>query len=123
MSIMGACGLPDVIQLGDFSENTLLSGFYGHQTPGVLEKLGTTVQEGQTYYSQGNAVVMCKDFTTVLSMRREKRAAILAQLREIHDGAFTRTFGTGVTKVWRGRISVIAAVTPALDKYYSIFSV
>jgi len=123
ITIMGTCGLHDVRMLGDFSENTFLSGFYGHEQPGMLEKLGHAVQEDQTYTSTGNAVLVAKDFTTVLSMRREKRAAILGQLREIHDGEFKRDFGTGVTKIWRGRVSVIAAVTPALDKYYSIFSV
>lgn len=123
MSIMGASGLPDVIMLGDFSESTFLSGFHGHQQPGMLEKLGHTVQEEKTFISSGNAVLMAKDFTTVLSMRREKRAAILGQLREIHDGQFKRDFGTGVTKIWRGRVTIIAAVTPVLDKYYSIFSV
>lgn len=123
MSIMGAAGLHDVRMLGDFSENTFLSGFYGHQQPGMLEKLGHTVQEDQTYISTGDAVFMGKDFTTVLSMRREKRSAILAQLREIHDGQFKRDFGTGVTKIWRGRVSIIAAVTPVLDRHYSVFSV
>jgi hypothetical protein len=85
----------------------------------VLEKLGHTVQENQTHTTTGNAVFMAKDFTTVLSMRREKRAAILGQLREIHDGRFRRDFGTGVTKIWCGRITIIAAVTPALDRHYS----
>ena len=123
ITIMGTCGLADVVMLGDFSENTFLSGFYGHQQPGMLEKLGHAVQEGQTYTSTGDAVLVGKDFTTVLSMRREKRAAILGQLREIHDGQFRRDFGTGVTKIWKGRVTVVAAVTPVLDKYYSIFSV
>jgi hypothetical protein len=123
MSLMGAAGLPQVIALGDISENTLLSGFYGHQSPGLLEKLGPVTEEGQTYTTNGNAVLLVKDFTTVLSMRHEKRSAILGQLREIHDGEFKRDFGTGVSKIWRGRVTVIAAVTPVLDRYYSIFSV
>jgi hypothetical protein len=123
MSLMGAAGLPEVIPLGDISENTFLSGFYGHQSPGMLEKLGPVTEEGQTYTTNGNAVLLVKDFTTVLSMRREKRSAILGQLREIHDGEFKRDFGTGVTKIWRGRVTVVAAVTPVLDRYYSIFSV
>jgi hypothetical protein len=80
------------------------------------------VQQGRTFITQGDAIFLAKDFTTVLSMRRERRAAILGQLREIHDGEFTRTFGTGETKVWRGRVTVVAAVTPALDRHYSIFS-
>lgn len=115
-TIMGTCGLHDVVNLGDFSENTFLSGFYGHQQPGMLEKLGHTVQDGQTYTSKGNAVFVGKDFTTVLSMRREKRSAILGQLREIHDGEFKRDFGTGVTKIWKGRVTVIAAVILARMK-------
>src|SRR5260370_30730468 len=69
ITIMGTCGLPDVRMLGDFSENTFLSGFYGHQQPGMLEKLSHAVQEDQTFTSTGNAVLVAKDFTTVLSMR------------------------------------------------------
>ena len=122
MSIMGASCLPDVLMLGDFSENTFLSGFFGHDKPGMLEKLGRTSREGNTFIAEGNAILLAKDFTTVLSMRREKRAAILGHLREIHDGMFKRDFGTGVTKIWKGRITMIAAVTPALDRHTSVFS-
>ncbi len=68
------------------------------------------------------AGIRIKDFTTVLSMRRDKRSVILSQLREIHDGQFRRDFGTGATKIWNGRVSIVAAVTPVLDRYYSIFS-
>jgi hypothetical protein len=123
ISIMGSAGLPGVISLGDFTPNSFLSGFHGAKEPGVLEKLGRTTQDDQTYTTVGDAVLMAKDFTTVLSMRREKRAEILGHLREIHDGQFTRTFGTGVTKIWKGRITVVAAVTPVLDRHYSMFSV
>ena len=121
-SIMSACGLPEVVSLGDVSENTFLSGFYKHKEPGVLEKLGKTTEEGNTFITKGNALFLLKDFTTVLSMHRQKRAAILSQLREIHDGEFKRTFGTGETKIWQGRVTIIAAVTPILDRHYSIFT-
>jgi len=122
VSIFSASNLPDVNSLSDFTENSLLSGFYGHQSPGLLEKLGYTDESENTYTTVGDCVILLKDFTTVLSMRREKRAAILSQLREIHDGEFKRHFGTGDTKVWRGKITIIAAVTPILDSHYSIFS-
>lgn len=122
MSIMGACGLNEVQAIGDVTENTFLSGFHGHKDPGLLEKLGPTTQDGHIHTTVGNAVLLIKDFTTVLAMSRQKRGAILAQLREIHDGQFRRDFGTGVTKIWKGRVSVIAAVTPVLDRHYSIFS-
>ena len=122
ITIFGASGLPQVQLIGDLSENTLLSGFYGKQKPGLLEKLGKTARHGDTYTTQGDGIFLVKDFTTVLSMRREKRAAILAQLREIHDGEFKRDFGTGQSKIWRGRLSTIAAVTPAIDRHYSVFT-
>lgn len=122
MSIMGACGLQEVQAIGDVTDNTFLSGFHGHKDPGLLEKLGPTTQDGHVHTTTGNAVLLVKDFTTVLAMNRQKRGAILAQLREIHDGQFRRDFGTGVTKIWKGRVSVVAAVTPILDRHYSIFS-
>lgn len=123
ISIMGASGLPEVIMLGDLTENTLLSGFYGHAQPGLLEKLGSTRKEGNTYITEGTGLLLVKDFTTVLTMRREKRATILGQLREVHDGEWKRDFGTGETKIWRGPVGIVAAVTPALDRHYAIFTV
>ena len=122
ISIMGAAQLPQVTMLGDFTESTFLSGFYGHAQPGLLEKLGEPSHNGKVHSTQGNAIFLAKDFTTVLAMRREKRGVILSQLREIHDGEFKRDFGTGETKIWKGRVTIIAAVTPALDRHYSIFS-
>ena len=122
MGILTTSNLKEVVTLSDFTENTLLSGFAGRTTPGLLEKLGTTKQDGQTFTTVGQGILLAKDFTTVLSMRREKRAAIMGQLRELHDGEFKRCFGTGETKIFRGRISIVAAVTPALDRHYSVFS-
>lgn len=122
ITVMGAAELPEVVPLSDISDKAFLSGFYGHRDPGILEKLGETTTQDQTFTTVGNGVLLLKDFTTVLSMRREQRSAILGQLREIYDGEFRRTFGTGVTKVWKGRVGMIAAVTPALDRHYSIFS-
>jgi len=122
LAIMGTSELPQVVSLGGFTPNTFLSGYYGQREPGLLEKLGTTVEKDRVFTTTGNAILLCKDFTTVLSMRRENRAEILSHLREIHDGEFRRTFGTGETKVWRGRITMIAAVTPVIDRHYAIFS-
>jgi hypothetical protein len=109
--------------LSDLTENTLLSGFYGHEKPGLLERLGSTRKEGNVSITEGTGLLLLKDFTSVLTMRREKRATILGQLREIHDGEWKRDFGTGETKIWRGRLTIVAAVTPVLDRHYSIFTV
>jgi len=123
VGIMGAAGLPEVVPLGGFTACTFLSGFYGRKEPGLLEKLGQTTQDRRTFTTIGNAILLAKDFTTVLAMRRETRSEVLGQLREIHDGEYKRSFGTGETKIWRGRVTIIAAVTPIIDRYYSIFSV
>jgi hypothetical protein len=122
ISIMGASGLREVTMLSDFTENTFLSGFYMQKEAGLLERLGKTKVIGKLYSTTGDGIFLAKDFTTVLSMHREKRAKILAQLREIHDGLFKRDFGTGETKVWKGKVTIVAAVTPVLDRHYSIFS-
>jgi hypothetical protein len=121
-TIMGAAGLPQVQILGSWSASTFLSGMHGAQQPGLLEKLGPTVENNKCFVTKGDGILISKDFTTVLAMQRDRRAEILSQLREIHDGQYRKDFGTGVTKIWAGRITMIAAVTPALDRAYSMSS-
>lgn len=123
MGIMSTANLPGVVPLGGFTSSTFLSGFQGSKEPGLLEKLGQTKENRGRFITTGNGMFLAKDFTTVLSMRRETRAEILAQLREIHDGEFRKSFGTGETKIWRGRATIIAAVTPVIDRHYSVFNV
>ena len=104
ISIMGAVALNGVRTIGDLTPNTFLSGMYEKKQPGLLEKLGPQKKfRDGTFVTKGDSVLLFKDFTTVLAMRREKRSEILAQLREIHDGEFRRDFGTGECKIWRGR--------------------
>jgi hypothetical protein len=83
-----------------------------HATGGLLRKIG----------SSGTLVV--KDFTSILSMNRDTRAHVLAALREIYDGHWTRNVGTdgGFTLTWRGRIVVIGAVTTAWDAAHQVVS-
>lgn len=57
------------------------------------------------------------DFSSVLSLREETRNQIMSACREIFDGEYRRT-GKGVEKVWRGRVHIVAACTPAIEGYY-----
>ena len=66
---------------------------------------------------------MLKDFTTVLEMRREDRQTILAQLREIYDGRYDKTWGTGRELRWEGRLGFVAGVTPIIDKHQAAMSI
>lgn len=68
-------------------------------------------------------VLILKDFTTVLEMSRDERQAILAQLREIYDGRFDKTWGTGKELHWRGRLGLLAGVTPIIDRHQAVLSV
>ena len=63
------------------------------------------------------AVLILKDFTTVLKMRSEDRAQILSQLREVYDGAIDASYGTGADVRWRGKIGILAGVTDLIDNF------
>ena len=67
---------------------------------------------------------MIKDVTSILSMDRNLRAAVLAALREVHDGSWYRDVGTdgGQRLQWKGRIAVIGAVTTAWDAAHAVVS-
>jgi len=58
-----------------------------------------------------NGIITFKDFTSMLSENRDERAVIMSQLREIYDGKMSKSFGTGQTVNWSGKITVIAAST------------
>jgi hypothetical protein len=79
-------------------------------TGGLLRQLG------------GRGLLVIKDVTSILSMNRDTRALVLAALREIYDGRWSRHIGSegGRTLVWKGRIVVIGAVTTAWDSAYQV---
>lgn len=81
-------------------------------TGGLLRKIGPS------------GLLVVKDFTSILSMNRDTRALVLAALREIYDGHWTRNVGTdgGFTLTWKGRIVVIGAVTTAWDAAHQVVS-
>lgn len=69
-------------------------------------------------------ILAIKDVTSILSMNRDTRGAVLAALREIHDGRWQRNVGTdgGRTLEWTGRIAVIGAVTTAWDRAHDVIA-
>lgn len=100
------------------SDAALLSGTPKREvtrgaTGGLLRKMGP------------RGVLVIKDVTSILSMDRTLRAKVLAALREIYDGRWTREVGSGggATLSWRGRIATVGAVTTAWDTHHSVVSV
>lgn len=57
-------------------------------------------------------------------MHRDQRAAVLAALREVYDGSWTRHVGTGGgrTLSWSGKVGLIAGCTPAIDGHHAVMS-
>lgn len=79
---------------------------------GLLRKIGE------------RGILVIKDVTSILSMQRDSRAAVLAALREIYDGRWDREIGQdgGKTLTWKGRLVVIGAVTTAWDAAHAVIS-
>lgn len=66
-------------------------------------------------------ILVLKDFSSILGMRTETRAEILAAFREIFDGAWTRHFGVdgGKTAMWTGKLGLVFACTQAYDTHHA----
>ena len=67
-----------------------------------------------------NRVLIIKDFTSILSMYRDKREEVLAQLREAYDGALSKAFGNIGLKSYESKFGILAAVTPILDRHSGV---
>ena len=57
-------------------------------------------------------------------MRAEAKAELLAALREIYDGKWTRVIGAdgGRTLSWAGKIGLLFGCTRVYDSYYGVIS-
>src|SRR5262249_27108676 len=71
-----------------------------------------------------SGTLVFKDFTTVLSTTDAIRAPLLAALREIHDGHWTRHVGVdgGRTLSWSGKCALIGGCTPAIDQHHTLMA-
>jgi hypothetical protein len=114
--ILQAVGsLPDVHPTASLTEAGLLSGTPKREkakdaTGGLLRQVGEY------------GVLLAKDFGSVLSQRHETRAQVLAALREIYDGSWTRPLGAdgGRTLKWQGKCGLLAGCTPTIDQHHAV---
>lgn len=107
--------LPDAHSCATLTEASLLSG-----TP---KKERAEDAKGGLLRTIGDfGIVIAKDFGSVLSMNRDARALVLAALREIYDGAWTRHVGTdgGRTLHWSGKVGLLGGVTPTIDRHHAV---
>lgn len=114
-AIQPLSALPYVHMAATLTEPALLSGVPKKSTePGATG--GLLRQVGDF------GILLVKDFSGVLSMHREQRSAVLAALREIFDGSWSRPVGTGGGRVleWQGQCGIIGAVTPSIDRHSAV---
>jgi DNA-binding MarR family transcriptional regulator len=107
--------LPNVHASATLTEAALLSG-----TPN--KERATEAKGGLLRVIGDFGIIVAKDFGSVLSMNRDSRAAVLAALREIYDGSWTRHVGTdgGKTLSWSGKVGLVAGCTPTIDRHHSV---
>lgn len=105
----GALVVSTISSTGALLSGTAKKERTANATGGLLRQLG------------GTGVIVLKDLTSILSLNPGVRAEILAALREIYDGRWTRTVGTdgGRTLDWEGRLTVVGAVTTAWDRAHA----
>jgi hypothetical protein len=110
-------GLPKVVQASSLSPASFLSATSKKDqdqeaTGGLLRQMGEF------------GIIVLKDFTTMLSLRPEMQQEVLAILREVYDGSYTRHVGTdgGRTMAWNGKVGLIFASTETFDTHHAVIS-
>lgn len=114
-TLQAAGGLPDVHPAATLTEAALLSG--------TSRKEHASDAKGGLLRTVGDfGLVICKDFGSVLNMQRDARAAVLAALREVYDGSWTRHVGTdgGKTLTWTGKLGLLAGCTQSIDRHHAV---
>ena len=68
-----------------------------------------------------SAVLVIKDFTSILEMSGDSRSAVIAAVREVYDGQWSRVVGSdgGKQLDWSGRVTIITACTTKWDEVHS----
>jgi hypothetical protein len=124
--------LPSVYTLDDVTENTFISGMLdsSRSKPKTLKE-GMRLEPAKKPIPASflnrigeEGILVIPDFSTVLAMNKNKQPVILSQLRRIYDGSFAREFGTAENlndRKWRGRITLLAGVTPEFDRAHTVF--
>jgi hypothetical protein len=108
-------GLDRVVQAATLTPAALLSGS-PHKQRDKASKGGLLREIGDF------GILALKDFGSILSMRPDAKSELLAALREIADGAWTRHVGVdgGRTLAWKGKLGLIFGVTPVIDAYHGV---
>lgn len=115
--LQAATTLDSVHPTATLTEAALLSGTSQRERAkeakgGLLREIGD------------RGTIVCKDFGSVLSMHRDARAQVLAALREVYDGSWTRSVGTdgGQSLHWEGKVGLLGGATQSIDRHHSVMA-
>lgn len=99
-------GVPYYNVLSNLTPQTFMSGLQlGKKTDtGLLQRLGDSI------------VFWVSDLSSITSMREDGKLVVMAQLREIYDGSIHKDYGNGKVEEWRGKCTLVAGCTPAVEK-------
>src|SRR5215831_244195 len=119
-------GLLTVHFIDEVTPNTFVSGrIHDNGAPQGKTRRKERLTPASLLHRIGNdGYLVAADFSTILSMDERSRARILAQLRRIYDGHFTREFGTEENlseREWKGRLTFITGATPDIDGHHLVF--
>jgi hypothetical protein len=102
--------VPQVKGVDNLTPKTLLSGLgakdaYEGNEPSLLLR----------YH---DAIFINPDLSPLLNLRSDERAQIFAQLLRVYDGEYEPEVGTGKPLKWKGRITLLAGITPIIYSHY-----
>jgi hypothetical protein len=110
--LISTMGLEYIVPAATITEASLLSGTPPRDrargaTGGLMRQIGAA------------GILLCKDFTSVLSQNKDTAKAAVAALREIYDGRWDRPIGSAGAKVmhWDGKCGFLGGVTPSYDRF------
>jgi DNA-binding transcriptional ArsR family regulator len=98
---------PDAYFLSKLSEKTLVSGYRDPDNPTADPSLLPQLNE---------KVLVIKDLAPLLSMRRESRNAVIADLRDAYDGFTDQGLGNLGRVGYESRFTLLAASTLAIER-------
>lgn len=110
-------GLPSVHFVDEITTKTFLSGKVdekGRRRTGPASLLHRIGPDG---------ILVAADFSTYTADPKTLQV-ILAQLRRIYDGNYSREFGTDEhleERDWQGRLTVLAGAVPDVDRHHQLF--
>lgn len=109
--LISLSGSPNIITTTSLTPHALISGasFSGGGDPSLMAQLNNLPSP---------AVLVIKDFTTILNMPQQNREEIFGILRDAYDGSIEKLFGNGIQRRYNNcRFGILAGVTPAIEQH------